>query len=60
MTDAQGSVRGTAPLRLSHRALPAGEAVIDIGGELDIATAEAAVRYVRQVIDRHRGLVIVD
>jgi anti-sigma B factor antagonist len=61
MVDAQGSVRGAAPLNLSHRALPTGEAVIDIGGELDIATAEAAVRYVRQVIDdHHRGLVVVD
>ena len=60
MTDAQGSVRGAALLKLSHRALPTGEAVVDFGGELDIATAEAAVRYVRQVIDRHRGLVIVD
>jgi anti-sigma B factor antagonist len=60
MADAQGSVRGPVPLKLSHRALPTGEAVIDIGGELDIATAEAAVRYVRQVVDCHRGLVIVD
>jgi len=60
VTDAQSSVRGAAPLKLSHRVLPTGEAVINIGGELDIATADAAVRYVRQVIDRHRGLVIVD
>jgi anti-anti-sigma factor len=50
----------TAPLQLSHRVLPTGEAVADIGGELDIATAEAAVRYVRNVIDSHRGPVIVD
>ena len=60
MADAQGSVRGAAPLTLSRRVSPTGEAVIDIGGELDIATAEAAVRYVRQVIDCHRGPVIVD
>jgi anti-sigma B factor antagonist len=60
MADAQGGVRGAAPLTLSHRVLPTGEAVIDIGGELDIATAEAAVGYVRRVIDGHRGLVIVD
>ena len=33
---------------------------MDIGGELDIATAEPAVSYVRQVIDRHRRPVIVD
>jgi anti-anti-sigma factor len=29
-------------------------------GELDIATAEVAVSYVRDVIDHHRGPVIVD
>ncbi len=49
-----------AALELSHRISPAGEAVVDIGGELDIATAELAVRYVRQVTGRHRGPVIVD
>lgn len=52
--------RAAAPLELSHRILPAGEAVVNIGGELDIATAEGAVRYVKQVIDRHRGPVTVD
>ena len=57
---AQDDLRGAAPLELSHRIMPAGEAVVDIGGELDIATAEPAVRYLRQVIDRHRGPVIVD
>jgi anti-sigma B factor antagonist len=40
--------------------LPSGGAVAHIGGELDIATAEVAVRYVRHVIDCHRGPVIVD
>jgi len=49
-----------ATLELSHRISPAGEAVVAIGGELDIATAELAVRYVRQVTDQHRGPVIVD
>jgi anti-anti-sigma factor len=49
-----------ATLELSHRISPAGETVVAIGGELDIATAEHAVRYVRQVTDRHRGPVIVD
>jgi anti-sigma B factor antagonist len=47
-------------LELSHRILPTGEAVAVIGGELDIATADAAVRYVTQVIDPHHGPVIVD
>jgi anti-sigma B factor antagonist len=49
-----------AALRLSHRILPAGEAIAAIGGELDIATADFAVRYVRLVIDQHGGPLIVD
>lgn len=49
-----------AALRLSHRILPTGEATANIAGELDMATAEAAVRYVRRVIDRHGGPLIVD
>ena len=49
---------GAVPLELSHRILPSGEAVAKIGGELDIATAEMAVRYVKRVIDGHRGPVI--
>ena len=48
------------PLRLSHRITRGGEAVVEIGGELDIATAEAAVTYVRRVIDNHRGPVVAD
>jgi len=47
-------------LELSHRALPTGEAVVSIGGELDFATAEMAVRYVSHVIDCHHGPVTVD
>ena len=57
---AGGDLRGVAPLELSHRVLAAGEAVVGIGGELDFATAEMAVAYVRDVIDRHRGPVTVD
>ena len=53
-------LQGAAPLRLSHQITRAGEAVVDICGELDIATAEVAVRYVRHVIDRHHGPVIAD
>ena len=49
-----------APPGLSHRISPAGEAVVGIDGELDIATAGAAVSYVRDVIDRHGGPVTVD
>ena len=47
-------------LELSHRVLPTGEAVAAVGGELDFATAEMAVRYVSRVIDSHHGPVIVD
>jgi anti-sigma B factor antagonist len=50
----------TAPLKLSHRICPAGEAIVDLDGELDIASAEAAASYVKNVIDRHRGPVTVD
>lgn len=50
----------TAPLKLSHRICLTGEIVVDLDGELDIASAEIAASYVRDVIDRHRGPVIVD
>jgi anti-anti-sigma factor len=52
--------RKAAPLKLSHRILPTGEAVAGIVGELDIATADMAVRYVTEVIDGHHGPVVVD
>jgi anti-anti-sigma factor len=52
--------RTAASLKLSHRILPTGEAVAAIGGELDIATAGTAVRYLTQIIDRHHGPVVVD
>ncbi len=57
---APGDQQRTVPLELSHRISPAGEAIVDLGGELDIVSAEVAVSYVRDVIDRHRGPVIVD
>jgi anti-sigma B factor antagonist len=47
-------------LELSHRILPSGETVAEISGELDGATAEIAVRYVTEIIDRHRGPMIAD
>ena len=56
----QGGLQGFVPLRLSHQITQAGEAVVAICGELDIATAEQAVRYVRHVIDRRRGPVIAN
>ncbi|MGH3171358.1 MAG: STAS domain-containing protein [Trebonia sp.] len=48
------------PLELSHRLLPTGEVVADIGGELDMATADTAARYVQRIISSHRGPVSVD
>jgi anti-sigma B factor antagonist len=33
---------------------------VDLDGELDIASAEAAASYVNNVIDRHRGPVTAD
>jgi len=57
---AQNDLQECTPLELSHRISPAGEAVVDIGGQLDITTAEPAARYVSQVIDRHRRPVMVD
>jgi anti-anti-sigma factor len=50
----------TAPMELSHRICPTGGAFVDLGGELDIASAEVAVSYVKDVIDHHRGPVIMD
>jgi len=57
---ARDDVERTAPIELNHRICPAGEAVVDLGGDLDILSAEVAVNYVRDVIDRHRGPVTVD
>ena len=54
------NLQAIPPLMLSHHILATGEANVTIGGELDIATAETAVRYVRQVIDHHHGPVIAD
>jgi anti-sigma B factor antagonist len=60
MAGAQGDRQKAVPINLSHRILPTGEAVASIEGELDFATADMAVQYIRQVIDRHHGPVNVD
>jgi anti-anti-sigma factor len=57
---AHGDQQRTVPLELSHRISLAGEAIVDLAGELDIASAEVAVSYVRDVIDRHGRPVIAD
>lgn len=49
-----------APLDLRYRVGPSGEVVVDLGGELDIVSAETAVSYVRAVIDHCGGPVVVD
>ena len=50
----------TGPLELSHQISPTGETVVELAGELDIASAEAAVSYITDILDRHGGPVIVD
>ncbi len=57
---ARDDVQEPVPLELSYRLRPSGEVVVDLGGELDIVSAEAAVSYVRDVINRYGGPVIVD
>jgi anti-anti-sigma factor len=47
-------------MKLHHRICPTGEAVVDLGGDLDILSADVAVNYVTNVIDRHRGPVTVN
>jgi anti-sigma B factor antagonist len=56
----QDDQQQVAPLALSHRVVPGGEVIVDIVGELDIATTAMAVSYVKDVLDHHHGPVIVD
>jgi anti-sigma B factor antagonist len=58
--DLRTDLRRSEQLELSHWISPAGEAVVQLGGELDIVSAEAAVAYVMDVIDRHGGPVTAD
>ena len=60
MLTCMGDARVEEQLELSHRILPTGEAIAAIGGELDFATAEMAVRYVSRLLVLHDGPVIVD
>jgi len=57
---ARDELERTAPMKLHHRICPTGEAVVDLGGDLDILSADVAVNYVTDVIDRHRGPVTVN
>jgi anti-sigma B factor antagonist len=57
---AQHDPDSAAPMELSHRTCSTGETVVDLGGELDILSAEVAVSYVEDVIDRHYGPVTVN
>ena len=67
-----GAGRGTADRPAEAAAAPPGEllslsygraatgVVVTFAGELDLASAEQAFGYVRDVIDRHRTLVVLD
>jgi anti-anti-sigma factor len=57
---APGDLRETEPIELSHRISPAGEAVVRLRGELDFVSAEVAVSYVLDIIDRHGGPLTAD
>lgn len=57
---AEEDMQEPAPPELSHRVRAGGEVVVDLGGELDIVSADVAVSYVRDVIDRCPGPVVVD
>jgi len=60
VTAIQDDRHRAASLALNHRVVPTGEVIVDIGGELDIATTEMAVSYVTDIIDNHHGPVIVN
>lgn len=53
-------IQQSAQLDLSYRLVTGGQAVITMRGELDIATADQAYSYIRDVLDRRRGSVTVD
>ena len=57
---AEDDVQESVPLEMSHRVCASGEVVVDLGGELDIVSADVVVSYVREVIDRCPGPVVVD
>jgi anti-anti-sigma factor len=57
---ARDDLPGTAPLELSHQICLTRETVVYFSGELDCTTAEAAVSYVSDLIDRHCGPMIAD
>jgi anti-anti-sigma factor len=57
---AEDDVQEPAPPELSYRVRACGEVVVDLGGALDIVSADIMVSYVRDVIDRCPGPVVVD
>jgi anti-sigma B factor antagonist len=62
--EATGPARGDDPeplaAELSYRISTEGEAVVSIGGELDIVNADVTVGYVADVIDQCLGPLAVD
>ena len=57
---ARGDVQEPPPLELSYRILPDGQALVCLGGDLDIVSADAAVAYVSAVIDQCQVPLAVD
>jgi anti-anti-sigma factor len=57
---AAGADRQDDLIRLSCQVGPDGLAVVTIGGDLDLATVDRAVRYVSDIIDRHDGPISAD
>jgi anti-anti-sigma factor len=53
-------LRDAELIELSHSISPAGQAVVCLRGELDYASAEAAVSYVTRIIDRYGGSLTAD
>jgi anti-sigma B factor antagonist len=58
--EAEGGSACSTPLVLTCDIAAGGEARVAVCGELDIASADGALGYVRDVIDRCRSAVILD
>jgi anti-sigma B factor antagonist len=59
MMTARGDA-GEPPLELSYRVWPDGQALVCLGGDLDIVSADVAIAYVSNVIDQGHVQLTVD
>jgi anti-sigma B factor antagonist len=50
----------TLQLELAYQVAPDGKATVRVRGELDIATADQAYAYLRDVVDSQRGPVLMN